>query len=122
MEAKAKGKDTRKNGSGRDGSPGPSASATSPEGLAGGDAPTAVVLQQRIAALKASRDKLIGAFDAQAAEVERLSVDNAALAEVRPRAVARAAVGAQDALLRSSSTMSSNPRGRVCGPSKRSPC
>lgn len=40
-------------------------------------------LQQRIAALKASRDKLIGAFDAQAAEVERLSTDNAALAEVR---------------------------------------
>ena len=40
-------------------------------------------LQARIAALKAARDKLIAAFDAQAAEVERLSGDNAALAEVR---------------------------------------
>jgi hypothetical protein len=54
------------------------------EGLppgAHGDAAVAL-LQQRIAALKASRDKLIAAFDAQAAEVERLSTDNAALAEV----------------------------------------
>lgn len=42
----------------------------------------AAALQQRIAALKASRDKLIAAFDAQAAEVERLSGDNAALAQV----------------------------------------
>ncbi|EFN51232.1 hypothetical protein CHLNCDRAFT_141243 [Chlorella variabilis] len=51
---------------------------------AGGEAEaeeTAAVLQQRIVALKASRDKLIGAFDAQAAEIERLSGDNAALAE-----------------------------------------
>lgn len=74
-----------------------------------------MVLQQRIAALKASRDKLIGAFDAQAAEVERLSVDNAALAEVRPRAVARAALGAQDALLGSSIALPSSPHGSVCG-------
>jgi hypothetical protein len=48
----------------------------------GGGEEGAAALQQRIAALKASRDKLIAAFDAQAAEVERLSGDNAALAQV----------------------------------------
>jgi hypothetical protein len=36
----------------------------------------------RVSALKASRDKLIAALDAAAADVERLSAENAALAEV----------------------------------------
>lgn len=54
-----------------------------PNGAAAAAAAGALVadLQQRIAALKASRDKLIGAFDGQAAEIERLSGDNAALTE-----------------------------------------
>lgn len=89
LEAKGKGKhsgkdsskDGGKDGGGAEDSLGQAPSAASLEGSAGGDAPTLAVLQQRIAALKASRDKLIGAFDAQAAEVERLSADNAALAE-----------------------------------------
>jgi chromosome segregation ATPase len=39
--------------------------------------------QRRISALKASRDKLIAALDGAQAEVERLTGENAALAEVR---------------------------------------
>lgn len=69
-KAKAKGKKA----------PGADSVPASLDGLDGGEA--AEALQQRIAALKASRDKLIAAFDAQAAEIERLSTDNAALAEV----------------------------------------
>lgn len=92
LDAKGKGKhsgkdsskDGGKDGGGAEDSLGQAPFAASLEGSAGGDNPTLAVLQQRIAALKASRDKLIGAFDAQAAEVERLSADNAALAEVRP--------------------------------------
>ncbi|PRW32984.1 ubiquinone biosynthesis [Chlorella sorokiniana] len=72
-QLKAKGK--AKDKGGVSGIP-PSPSLAS---LDGGEAVEA--LQARIAALKASRDKLIGAFDAQAAEIERLSGDNAALAE-----------------------------------------
>lgn len=53
-------------------------------GAAGGAAgePGAEGLAQRVAALKASRDKLIAALDTQAAEVERLSAENASLLEV----------------------------------------
>ena len=51
------------------------------EGDVGGGG-AAALLHQRMAALKASRDKLIAALDAQAAEVERLGTENAALAEV----------------------------------------
>ena len=72
LKAKAKGKGGKDKG-GLPASP-------SLASLEGGEAVEA--LQARIAALKASRDKLIGAFDAQAAEIERLSGDNAALAEV----------------------------------------
>lgn len=72
LKAKAKGKGGKYKG-GLPASP-------SLASLEGGEAVEA--LQARIAALKASRDKLIGAFDAQAAEIERLSGDNAALAEV----------------------------------------
>ncbi|KAI3430474.1 hypothetical protein D9Q98_005069 [Chlorella vulgaris] len=62
--------------------PSEAGSATNLATAGGGEEAAAVQqLQQRIAALKASRDKLIGAFDAQAAEIERLSGDNAALAE-----------------------------------------
>ena len=46
----------------------------------GGEAAAGLV--QRVAALKAARDKLIAALDTQAAELERLSVENAALAQV----------------------------------------
>lgn len=49
---------------------------------AGGDA---AGLAQRVASLKAARDKLIAALDLQAAEVERLSAENAALTEVCAR-------------------------------------
>ena len=59
-----------------------SASATSLSDLGGGEGEEA---QRRLAALKASRDKLIAALDAQSAEVERLAVENGALAEVRGR-------------------------------------
>lgn len=75
LKAKAKGKGGKDRG-GQSGLP----ASPSLASLEGGEAVEA--LQARIAALKASRDKLIGAFDAQAAEIERLSGDNAALAEV----------------------------------------
>lgn len=49
-------------------------------------APSEIVgLQERVAALKAGRDRLISALDTQAAEVERLQSLNAALAEVGGR-------------------------------------
>ncbi len=74
LKAKAKGKGGKDKG----GLPASPSLASLGEG---GEA-AIEALQERIAALKASRDKLIGAFDAQAAEIERLSGDNAALAEV----------------------------------------
>ena len=95
---------------------------------AGGEAEaeeTAAVLQQRIVALKASRDKLIGAFDAQAAEIERLSGDNAALAEVGcaagmtwvPTSLLRACAGAGPALLpRARQGGAPHPGWRCCVP------
>ncbi|KAI7845489.1 hypothetical protein COHA_001036 [Chlorella ohadii] len=73
LKAKAKGKGGKDKG----GLPASPSLASLGEG---GEA-AIEALQERIAALKASRDKLIGAFDAQAAEIERLSGDNAALAE-----------------------------------------
>eukprot|EP00887_Chlorella_sp_A99_P007323 scaffold2.g7323.t1 len=59
----------------------PSASAASLAEAGGEEDEGPAALQRRLAALKASRDKLIAVLDGQAAEVEWLTTENAALAE-----------------------------------------
>lgn len=49
------------------------------------DQPDATALQTKVAALKAGRDRLIAALDAQTAELEGLQTTNAALNQVRGR-------------------------------------